>query len=80
MQQINAKIFVKIQKDWKFTDIINEKREHINDKTELSDQIPSDLKNKGFKFFGSTICYSFLQSVGIVNDHVVTCFRHKELS
>lgn len=38
-----------------------------------------DLKNRGFSFVGSTICYSFMQAVGMVNDHVVNCFRHEEI-
>ena len=39
-----------------------------------------DLKRRGFKFVGSTICYAFMQAVGMVNDHLVGCFRHGELS
>ena len=39
----------------------------------------SDLKKRGFKFVGSTICYAFMQAVGMVNDHLVTCFRYREL-
>ena len=39
----------------------------------------ADLKRRGFKFVGSTICYAFMQAVGMVNDHVVNCFRHGEL-
>ncbi len=39
-----------------------------------------DLKRRGFKFVGSTICYAFMQAVGMVNDHLVECFRHGELS
>lgn len=42
-------------------------------KTELSDRLSKDLKKRGFKFVGSTICYSFMQAVGMVNDHIVTC-------
>ena len=48
-------------------------------KTELSDKVSTDLKRRGFKFVGSTICYAFLQSAGLVNDHHTTCFRHREL-
>lgn len=44
--------------------------------TELSDKISADLKKRGFKFVGSTIIYAFMQAVGIVNDHVASCFRH----
>jgi DNA-3-methyladenine glycosylase I len=47
--------------------------------TELSDTISKDLKNRGFNFVGSTICYAFMQAVGMVNDHVVGCFRLDEV-
>ncbi|WP_154856766.1 DNA-3-methyladenine glycosylase I [Cyclobacterium xiamenense] len=47
--------------------------------TQLSNQIARDLKQKGFKFLGSTIVYSHLQATGIVNDHLVQCFRHQEV-
>lgn len=88
----NAQVFKKIQKEygsfndyfWSFTDytpITNswEKASDIPSKTELSDKISQHLKNKGFVFFGSTICYSFMQAVGMVNDHEVHCFRYKEV-
>ena len=45
-----------------------------------SDSMSRDLKQRGFRFVGSTICYAFMQAVGMVNDHLVTCFRHAELS
>ena len=45
-----------------------------------SDALSKDLKRRGFKFVGSTICYAFMQAVGMVNDHAVNCFRYKELS
>jgi DNA-3-methyladenine glycosylase I len=48
-------------------------------KTPESDAMSKDLKQRGFKFVGSTICYAFMQAVGMVNDHVVGCFRHGEL-
>jgi DNA-3-methyladenine glycosylase I len=48
-------------------------------KTPESDALSKDLKRRGFKFVGSTICYAFMQAVGIVNDHVIDCFRHGEL-
>jgi DNA-3-methyladenine glycosylase I len=47
--------------------------------TEQSDRVSKDLKIHGFKFAGSTICYSLMQSVGMVNDHLVGCFRHAEV-
>jgi len=48
-------------------------------RTPESDALSRDLRRRGFKFVGSTICYAFMQAVGMVNDHVVTCFRYKEL-
>jgi DNA-3-methyladenine glycosylase I len=48
-------------------------------RTEISDAISKDLARRGFKFVGSTICYAFMQAVGMVNDHLVTCFRREEL-
>jgi DNA-3-methyladenine glycosylase I len=48
-------------------------------KTPASDAMSKDLKRRGFKFVGSTICYAFMQAVGMVNDHLVGCFRHGEL-
>ncbi len=47
--------------------------------TPESDKMSRELKKRGFKFIGSTICYAFMQSVGMVNDHTVDCFRYKEL-
>jgi DNA-3-methyladenine glycosylase I len=47
--------------------------------TALSDRMSKELKRRGFSFAGSTICYAFMQAVGMVNDHVVGCFRHGEL-
>ena len=49
-------------------------------KTELSDAMSKDLKKRGFTFVGSTICYAFMQAAGLVNDHIVSCYRHSELS
>ena len=49
-------------------------------KTKASDQISKDLKKRGFNFVGSTICYAFMQAVGMVNDHVTDCFRYKEIA
>ena len=46
--------------------------------TPLSDAISKDMKKRGFKFFGTTICYAHLQAVGYVNDHIISCFRYKE--
>ena len=47
--------------------------------TQESDAMSKALKKKGFKFVGSTICYAFMQSVGMVNDHITTCYRYKEI-
>lgn len=49
-------------------------------RTPESDAMSADLKRRGFKFVGSTICYAFMQAVGMVNDHLVDCFRHGELA
>ena len=53
--------------------------EEIPAKTEISDAMSKDLKKRGFNFVGSTICYAFMQSVGMVNDHMVDCFRYGEI-
>ena len=45
-----------------------------------SDALSKDLRKRGFRFVGSTICYAYMQAVGLVNDHLVTCARHRELS
>jgi len=47
--------------------------------TAISDNMAKDLKKRGFTFIGSTICYAFMQAIGMVNDHMVGCFRYKEL-
>ena len=88
----NAKRFLDIQKEfgsfdryiWSFSSskqVINrwKKITEIPASTELSDRVSADLRKRGFKFIGTTTIYAHLQAVGIVNDHVVTCFRYKEL-
>lgn len=70
---------------WRFVDgrpILNAWQEigRIPASTPLSDVLSKDLRQRGFKFVGSTICYAFMQGVGMVNDHLVECFRHAELS
>ena len=60
------------QNSWKST-------AEIPSKTELSEAMSSDLKKRGFNFVGPTICYAFMQAVGMVNDHTTNCFRHKEI-
>lgn len=85
----NAKAFLKIQDEygsfsnyiWKFVDhkpIVNEWKtiKEVPATTEISDKMSKQLKKDGFKFVGSTICYSFMQAVGMVNDHTVECFCH----
>jgi DNA-3-methyladenine glycosylase I len=52
----------------------------IPSRTAESDAMSADLKKRGFKFVGSTICYAHMQATGMVNDHVTSCFRHRELS
>ncbi len=52
---------------------------HLPPHTEISDALSKDLKNRGFRFIGSTICYALMQAVGMVNDHLTTCFRYREL-
>jgi DNA-3-methyladenine glycosylase I len=47
--------------------------------TPESDTMSKELKKRGFKFIGTTICYAFMQSVGMVNDHTTDCFRYKEV-
>ncbi len=47
--------------------------------TPISDALSKDLKQRGFKFVGSTICYAFMQAIGMVNDHTLDCFRHRQL-
>jgi DNA-3-methyladenine glycosylase I len=49
-------------------------------RTTVSDALSRDLRREGFRFVGSTICYAFMQAVGMVNDHLVSCFRHAELA
>jgi len=88
----NAEAFIETRKEfgtfdkyiWSFTDgkpIQNkfESLKKIPAKTKLSDKISDDLKKRGFKFVGSTIVYAHMQATGMVNDHAVDCFRHKEV-
>jgi len=90
---LNAKLFLDVQKEfgsfdkyiWQFTNgetIQNSFRDmsEIPANTPESDTMSKELKKRGFKFVGTTICYAFMQAVGMVNDHLVSCYRHKELS
>ncbi len=88
----NAAIFLKLQEEfgsfdtyiWRFTEgktIVNswKRLSEIPANTPVSDTMSRELKKKGFRFAGSTICYAFMQAAGMVNDHVVDCFRYREL-
>ncbi len=88
----NAVLFMKVQEEfgsfsnyiWSFTKgkPIKNKRKSLSEvpaTTELSDIISKDLKKRGFKFVGSTVIYAHLQATGIINDHVVDCFRYHEV-
>ena len=88
----NANAFIDIQKEfgsfskyiWDFVNgkpIVNQWKtlNEIPAKTELSDTISKDLKKRGFKFVGSTVIYAHMQATGMVNDHIVDCFRYKEV-
>ena len=87
----NARAFLKIQKEFGTFDVyiwqfvggkpVNHKIKTIKDiptNTKESDVMSKDLIKRGFKFVGSTICYAFMQAVGMVNDHEIKCFRYKE--
>ena len=89
---VNAKAFLKAQEEhgsfdryiWQFVDGTPKQNrwrsmKQLPASTPASDRMSKDLKDRGFKFVGSTICYAFMQAVGMVNDHVVTCFRYDQL-
>jgi DNA-3-methyladenine glycosylase I len=88
----NAKAFLRVQEEfgafdryvWQFVGgkaIVNPWKVHkIPARTAESDAMSKDLKRRGFNFVGSTICYAFMQAVGMVNDHAPDCFRYKPLS
>jgi DNA-3-methyladenine glycosylase I len=88
----NAKAFLKVQSEfgsfdayiWQFTGgspILNAWRssKQVPASTAASDAMSKDLKERGFSFVGSTICYAFMQAVGMVNDHLTSCFRYSQL-
>ncbi len=88
----NAKAFLKLQEKhgsfdsyiWSFTDgqVINNSWKDLHEvpaSTPLSDEISNALKKEGFSFVGTTICYAFLQAAGVINDHLISCFRYEEL-
>ena len=88
----NAKAFLLVRKEfgtfdkyvWSFVNgkPLQNKFKSLKDipaRTKLSDKISDDLKKREFKFVGSTIIYAHMQATGMVNDHLISCFRHKEL-
>jgi DNA-3-methyladenine glycosylase I len=88
----NAQRFIEIQKEfdsfdnyiWRFVDgkpIQNnwERLDQVPATTDISDQLSKDLKQRGFKFVGSTTIYAYMQATGMVNDHLTNCFRHAEI-
>jgi len=90
---LNAKAFIELQRQfgsfdsyiWQFvnhTPIQNARRSmgDIPSSSAESDAMSKDLKKRGFKFVGTTICYAFMQATGMVNDHILDCFRHAELA
>lgn len=89
----NAQSFLAVQKEfgsfdpyvWQFVGgrpLQNRWRRHeqLPARTEHSDAMSKDLVKRGFKFVGSTICYAYMQATGMVNDHLVSCYRYKELA
>jgi DNA-3-methyladenine glycosylase I len=89
----NAKSFLRVQEEfgsfdryiWQFVGgkpIVNKRKSlrEVPSRTVESDAMSKDLKRRGFNFVGSTICYAFMQAVGMVNDHCVDCFRYKTLA
>ena len=86
----NAIAFLQVQREfgsfdeyvWRFVNgksLRRKPRQPIAARTEVSDTLSKDLITRGFKFVGSTICYSFMQAVGMVNDHDSKCFRYREV-
>jgi DNA-3-methyladenine glycosylase I len=88
----NAKAFLQVEKEfssfdayiWQFVEgrpRVNARRalRELPARSDESDAMSRDLKKRGFAFVGSTICYAFMQAVGMVNDHVVSCFRYREV-
>ncbi|MDO9104427.1 MAG: DNA-3-methyladenine glycosylase I [Methylovulum sp.] len=88
----NAQAFIKIQQEfgsfdhyiWRFVDgrpLQNhwQHRQDVPANTPVSDAMSKDLKKRGFKFVGTTICYAHMQATGMVNDHTIDCFRHRQL-
>ena len=87
----NARCFMEVQAEfgrfsdyfWGYVDgepLVNHWKAHsqIPASTALSDCISKDMKKRGFKFFGTTICYAYMQAMGVVNDHTTDCYRHRK--
>jgi len=86
----NAEAFLNVQREfgsfdeyvWRFVDgkpIKRKRAQPVMPTTEISDALSKDLLKRGFRFVGSTICYSFMQAIGMVNDHDLNCFRYREV-
>ncbi len=90
---LNARAFLRVREEfgsfdkyiWRFAGgkpIRNRRRSmrQVPARTRESDAMSKDLRKRGFKFVGSTICYAFMQAVGMVNDHTINCFRHRQVA
>jgi DNA-3-methyladenine glycosylase I len=89
----NAQAFLEVQKEfgsfdayiWQFADGATQRNrwkgpKQIPAKSAASDALSKDLKKRGFRFVGATICYALMQATGLVNDHLKTCFRYSEVA
>jgi DNA-3-methyladenine glycosylase I len=87
----NARCYLELQQKfnsfadylWNFVDGTPIQNQWNNERqipayTDLSDSISKEMKKRGFRFFGKTICYAYMQAIGMVNDHTLQCFRHRE--
>lgn len=88
----NAQAYLEVKKEfksfdkyiWQFSDykVIDHKLKSLKGaptRSGISDEMSKDLKKRGFKFVGTTIVYAFMQAIGMVNDHLIDCFRHEEV-
>jgi DNA-3-methyladenine glycosylase I len=87
----NAQEFLKLQREfgsfdnyvWRFVGgkpLRRKRGQPVPARTDISDSLSEDLRKRGFRFVGSTICYAFMQAVGMVNDHDPTCFRYRAVA
>ena len=87
---VNARCYLKLKEHygslsdylWRYLDgkpIVNNwiTEDQVPSSTALSDKISADMRKRGFRFFGTTVCYAFMQAMGLVNDHIVSCYRHQ---